>query len=76
MPTNMPSESELRRIKASLETDLAIHQSAQEGQANSKIRRTNDVLIAEVTIALAWVNHLLGEPRTISIEQAYLLPRV
>lgn len=76
MPTNTPSELELRALQKKLYGELALHESAKEDTDHAGVKRTNDILIAEVRVAIAWVKYLLQEPLKDVEEYRKFLPRM
>lgn len=76
MSTFTPPEPELRDLLKKLYRELAIHESANQEATTPGVKRTNDILIAEVRVAIAWVKYLLQEPLEDVAEYRKFLPRI
>ncbi|MBO0360685.1 hypothetical protein J0X19_22180 [Hymenobacter sp. BT186] len=75
MPTNTPSETVLRDLLKGLYRELDVHESANKTTTHPGVKPTNDTLIAEVRVAIAWVKYLLQEPLEDVEEYRKFLPR-
>jgi hypothetical protein len=75
MPTFVAPEKELRDLLQKLYNELNIHESANKATTHPGVKSTNNVLIAEVRVAITWVKYLLQESDEDVAEYRKFLPR-